>query len=248
MRLRTRFARLSTLLGAFMVPAAIAGAIQAPYTCDQSGVSCSVPVGQYGATVQNYTASPSNFSVTNNGTIVVAVPNTSQAPGGNNLVEALTWILAGVNGADSSNKQDAPTAGQNSGNLTYTNAGSITQTGNGSTITGGFSAILVQTAGGVGGSYTGTDAAQNGASSGTPGTVTFTNNAAVTVNGTANTDYATMINIVSQGAAGGSVASIGPDHNSNPQYHTANGAPGTAGNSVSVTNAAQVSVSPHRVS
>ncbi len=211
-----------------------ASPVNSPYSC--SGTTCQVPAGTYTTTAQQFMQDTASYGVTNHGSILVSIP------AANGSYEALTWFLAGAAGTDSSDSHTAPTAGGNSGNLTYANGGAITQTGSGATFTGGFSAIALRTIGGDGGNYQGTDAAQNGASAGLPGSLAFTNSAAVTVSGTSSTDAASVISVQSVGGAGGSVASIGPDHNGNPQYHTANGTAGATGSSVTVTNAAPVTI------
>ena len=200
-------------------------AVQPPYTCDSSGVVCQVPAELFSTTVQNTQTDSRGFTVTNNGTITVALPATN-VPSGNNGTQALTWNLLGSTGTNSSDKKDAPTAGGSSGSLTFTNAGGITQTGNGGSLTFGIDAILAATQGGNGGNYTGTDNNQGGASPGSAGSVTFTNNNIVIFNGSFSVPTTSVVLARSIGGTGGSTTSRGPDSNGNPQYGSQNGTNG----------------------
>ena len=216
-------------------------AVQPPYTCDSSGVVCQVPAELYSTTVQNTQTDSRGYTVTNNGTITVTLPATN-VPSGNNGTQALTWNLLGSTGTNSSDKKDAPTAGGSSGSLTFTNAGGITQTGNGGSLTFGIDAILAATQGGNGGNYTGTDNNQGGASPGSAGSVTFTNNNIVIFNGSFSVPTTSVVLARSIGGTGGSTTSRGPDSNGNPQYGSQNGTNGGSAGSVTMTNNTSISV------
>ena len=217
-------------------------AVQPPYTCDSSGVVCQVPPGLYSTTVQNNQTDSRGYTVTNNGTITVPLPATSVSSGNNGTV-ALSWSLSGVFGTNSSDKHDAPTAGGNSGNLTFINAAPVTQTGNGGSLGYGIDTIFLTTVGGDGGNYTGTDNDQGGAGAGTAGSITFTNNAAVILNGTFSVPTTSVVYARSTGGTGGGTTSRGPDSNGNPQYGSQNGTNGAAGGAVTVTNNAAITIS-----
>ena len=214
--------------------------ISAPYTCN--GTTCQVPLGTYTTTVQQNMTDSASYTVTNNGTITVPLPATSVNPG-NNTTVALSWALSGVFGTSSSDKHDAPTAGGNSGNLTFINAAPVTQTGNGGSLGYGIDTIFLTTVGGDGGNYTGTDNDQGGAGAGSAGSITFTNNAAVILNGTFSVPTTSVVYARSSGGNGGGTTSRGPDSNGNPQYGSQNGTNGASGGAVSVTNNAAITIS-----
>ena len=216
-------------------------AVQPPYTCDSSGVVCQVPPGLYSTTVQNNQTDSRGYTVTNNGTITVTLP-AANVPAGNNGTVALSWSLNGTNGTNSNDKKDAPTAGGNSGGLTFTNAGSITQTGNGGSLTYGIDTIQVTTQGGNGGNYTDTDNNQGGASAGSAGSVTFTNANLVIFNGSFSVPTTSVVLARSVGGTGGSTTSRGPDSNGNPQYGSQNGTNGGSAGSVTMTNNTSITV------
>lgn len=205
--------------------------ISPPFTCS-SGNNCQVPAGSYTTQALQVMQDAANYTVTNNGTFTIPLP-----------AVPLSWTLQGANGADSNDNHDAPGAGGNSGSLTFINAGSITQTGSGGSQGFGFDAIFVKTQGGNGGSYLPTNADQNGASPGSTGSITFTNNAAVSVTGPFTVTGTSIVLAISQGGQGGNVASEGPDENGNPTYHTSNGTPGGSAGAVTVTNNATITVS-----
>ena len=115
----------------------------------------------------------------------------------------------------------------NVGGLTVTNLGTIFQNVSEGTTGGPVYALLLQQLAGAGTNVSEGDNANSGgvADGASPG-ASVDNQAAITVSGDFGTQGGAALRVEASGGNGGSVASIGPDHNGNPQYNGGNGGSG----------------------
>ncbi len=239
-RMRRRSARHALVLSTTLLAIPEAALAQA-VSCPAEAATCTVPAGNYNAPFpgQSFEGSPVTF--VNNGTFVVATPQTATFLG------VLQAIANGPSGSNSDNgNAGSGTAGPT---ISFTNAGMVTHSISGLiNATNVANTIYAASIGGNGG--TDTNAQNNAGSAGAGSAATLVNSAAITVNqaGAAVGSPSTLISgaallVDSLGGNGGNVTSKGPDSNGNPTYHTANGAPGAAAGSATLTNSGTVSVS-----
>ena len=197
------------------------------YSC--SGTTCTVPSGTYSSPADFGLTTSTNYTGTNLGQFIMNMPGAFN-PG--NTINS--FILYGVDGSNSDDKDRRPGAGGVSGNVTYTNSGSYLGTGD-----SGFQfsdrtvrALQVRTYGGDGGDYTDSNGKQPAGSAGAGGAIFVTNNSSGSISFNTSGGGFIAPHVVgllaqSEGGAGGFVA------NGNNT-----GTAGAAGGDVRVDNAA----------
>ncbi|WPB82901.1 autotransporter outer membrane beta-barrel domain-containing protein [Sediminicoccus rosea] len=241
---QTRMRRLS-LRHALMVSTALLvlpeATLAQEVSCPVDSVNCTVPAGNFNTPYagQSFNGTPVTF--VNNGTFNVTTPQTATFLG------ALQSIANGQSGASSSSGNAG--SGTDGPTISFTNAGMVTHSISSLiNATNVANTVYAASIGGNGG--TDSNAQANAGNAGAGSAATLANSATITVNqagasvGTPSTLLSGAALLVdSVGGNGGNVTSQGPDSNQNPTYHTANGAPGAAAGSATLTNSGTVSVS-----